>query len=179
MRNPTPICLFVAGPAGTGKTIAAEHLARHHGFIRVSLGHLCANEAEALGWPMDRYHLQVAGDLLRSRDTAALARLALRFPLPESASVVIDGVRLPEEGRFLREAGYLAVGMTARRETRKRCLRARGERWPVPPHHTETAVGNVEVDYVLAGDDLELADVRRDRIGRMLRWAHGRATEPR
>ncbi len=173
--SPHPIKIFLAGAAGTGKTLAAEHLAKCHGFIRVSLGHLCANEAEALGWPMDRCHLQAAGDLLRSRDPAALAHHALRFPGPAGIPVVIDGVRLPEEASVLVEAGgYLAVGMTARPETRQRRLRARGERLPVPAHQTEERVGDIEIGYMLAGDDLEDPGIRRERIGRMLRWAQTR-----
>lgn len=180
MRNPTPIRIFLAGGAGVGKTLAAEHLARHHGFVRISLGHLCANEAEALGWPMDRYHLQVAGDLLRSRDQVALAHHALRLPVPAGKPFVIDGVRLPGEARVLVEAGgYLAVGMTARPETRQRRLRARGERWPVPAHQTEERVSDIEIGYLLAGDDLEEPSIRRDRIERMLRWANNRTTEAR
>ncbi len=175
-----PVKIFLAGAAGTGKTLAAEHLAKYHGFSRVSLGELCANEAEALGWPMDRYHLQAAGDLLRSRDPAALAHHALRFPvLVDAAGIVVDGVRLPEEATAFAHAGYLAVGLTARPETRGRRLRERGEHWPVSAHQTEERVGDIEIGYLLAGDDLEDPSIRRDRIERMLRWANDRTTEAR
>jgi len=52
-----PIVLYLAGPAGSGKTEVAAILAEQHGFTRISLGDLCREEATRRGWPANRSHL--------------------------------------------------------------------------------------------------------------------------
>lgn len=171
-----PVRIFLAGPSGAGKTAVAQHLAERHGFHRISLGDFCRREAERLGWPEDRRHLQQAGDRLRGTDPATLGRLAVETCTPAGAlGVVVDGVRLPEEAQALRWDGFLGVGVSASEWTRARRLRARGERWPVPAHPSEWEAGDVEIDYLFPADDLEAPGLLEVRVARMLRWARSHA----
>lgn len=168
-----PVYLYLAGPAASGKSTVARHLAEHHGFHRIALSDFCRAEAERMGWPEDRRHLQQAGDRLRGTDAATLARLAIETRTPDRAlGVVIDGVRLPEEAAALRWAGYLGIGVSASDWTRAARLRQRGETWP-HPHPTEWEAGDCEIDYLLPSDDDPAAlDVL---VRRLLRWARTRA----
>ncbi len=58
------LCVFLAGASGAGKSEMARHLCKRHGFSCVSLGDICRAEAQMRGWPMDRMHLQRAGDAI-------------------------------------------------------------------------------------------------------------------
>ena len=172
--------IYLAGPSGSGKTAVAQHLAEHHGFHRISLGDFCRREAEALGWPEDRHHLQQAGDRLRGTDPATLGRLAIETPTPAGVwGVVVDGVRLPEEAQALCWDGFLGVGVSASEWTRARRLRARGERWPVPAHPSEWEAGECFIDYLFPADDLESPGLLEVRVNRMLRWARERTGRAR
>lgn len=174
-----PVYLYLAGPAGSGKSTVARHLAEHHGFHRIALSDFCRAEAERRGWPEDRRHLQEAGDRLRGTDAATLARLAIETHTPDRAlGVVIDGVRLPEEADALRWVGYLGIGLSASDWTRAARLLERGETWP-HPHPTEWESGDVEIDYLLPTDDIEDLALLEVRVARMLRWARARASQGR
>ena len=167
--------LFLAGPSGAGKTLVAQHLADHHRFARVSLADFCRREAERLGWPEDRRHLQQSGDRLRGTDASTLGRLAIETHTPAGVwGVVVSGVRLPEEAQALRWAGFLGVGVSASDWSRARRLRGRGEPWPPHPHPTEWEAGEVEIDYLLPADDLQGPGLLEVRVNRMLRWARAR-----
>lgn len=171
-----PVRIFLAGPSGAGKTAVAQHLAERQGFHRISLGDFCRREAERLGWPEDRRHLQAAGDRLRGTDAATLGRLAVETSTPKRAlGIVVDGVRLPEEGQALAWAGFAGVGVSASDWTRARRLRARGEGWPVPAHPSEWEAGEVQIGYLLPADDLEAPGLLEVRVARLLRWARERA----
>ena len=175
-----PLHLFLAGTAGAGKGLVAEHMVTEYGFHRVGLGGLCCAEAERQGWALDRVHLQAAGDLLRADDRAALARRALEAQAPVGVmGVVVDGVRLPQEAALLRRAGYVGVGLSASEWARARRLKARGEIWPVPSHYTEDGASEVEIDYLLPTDDMEDPGLLLVRVARMLRWARERASQGR
>ena len=175
-----PILLFLAGPSGAGKGLVAEHLAEEHRFARVSLADFCRREAERLGWPQDRQHLQAAGDRLRGTDPATLGRLAVETCTPAGAlGIVVDGVRLPEEAQALRWDGFIGVGVSASDWTRAQRLRARGERWPVPAHPTEWEAGECFIDYLLPADAMESPGLLEVRVNRMLRWARERTGRAR
>ena len=171
--------IYLAGPAGAGKAMVAQHLADHHRFARISLADFCRAECWRQGWPEDRRHLQEAGDRLRGTDPATLGRLAVETCTPKRAlGIVVDGVRLPEEGQALAWAGFAGVGVSASDWTRARRLRARGEGWPVPAHPTEWEAGDVEIDYLLPTDDLSPAGLQV-RVNRLLRWARSRDRQGR
>ena len=171
--------IYLAGPSGSGKTAVAQHLVERHGFHRISLGDFCRAEAERLGWPEDRRHLQEAGDRMRGTDAATLGRLAVETCTPKRAlGIVVDGVRLPEEAQVLRWDGFLGVGVSASDWTRARRLRARDETWPPHPHPTEWESGECFIDYLLPADDLSPAGLEV-RVNRMLRWARARDREGR
>ena len=63
-----PVRLYLAGPAGSGKTTVAEMLVREYGFARVSMGGLCREEARRMGLPEDRATLQAMGTCCAARN---------------------------------------------------------------------------------------------------------------
>ena len=140
--------VYLAGPAGVGKTKVAEGLASRHGFQRISLGDLVREECMRLGLPLTRAYLQAVGDLLRRDrdDDAGLVAMALARVLPAARGVVVDGVRLVAEAEALRRSGFVGVGVHARDDVRLGRLRARDGSADVPEHRTEREAGRVPVD---------------------------------
>ena len=147
-----PLLLFLAGPAGAGKTEVARLLAEQHGFTRIGLGDLCRAEARRLGWPTDRPHLQRAGDLLRAGNPARLAALALGQVRGRTGPVVIEGVRLQAEATYLRARGVIGVSVDASAEVRAARLLGRDGSDRVPVHATEREAGALPVDLRLRND---------------------------
>ena len=140
--------LYLAGPAGAGKTRVAQGLASRYGFQRIGLGDLVREECLRLGLPLTRFYLQETGDRVRiaADDDAALVALALARVLPGARGVVVDGVRLVAEAEALREAGFFGVGLQAPDEVRRARLQARDGPDEVPRHRTEREAGRVPVD---------------------------------
>ena len=158
-----PVRVYLSGPAGAGKTEAAIWLCRRHGFTRISLGDFCRAEAERLGWPCDRTHLQAAGDRLRGVDPARLAAMAMERTR-RLGDVVIDGVRLVAEAEYLRAHGVIGVRVETPQEVRWARLRRRDGSGEVPIHPTETEAATVPADLVLSAASLPLAYDRNLRL---------------
>ena len=152
--------LFLSGPAGSGKTEVARLLETRHGFARVSLGDLCRVECARRGWPADRGHLQAAGDALRARDGAALARQTLADLCGHRGPAVIDGVRLVAEAEYLRRHGFIWVAVVAREHERKARLRDQEGADHMPDHETERQV----VSRALHSD-IRLVNDSGNRVG--------------
>lgn len=147
-----PLRLYLAGPAGSGKTEAAKMLAEEHHFARVSLGDLCRAECGRRRWPQDRAHLQAAGDALRGTDPAWLAVLAWERAGTARGPVVIEGVRLAAEAAALRARGVIGVAVEAPEAVRAGRLRARDGSSRVPQHRTEREALGLLVDLRLRND---------------------------
>jgi cytidylate kinase len=158
-----PVRVYLSGPAGAGKTEAATWLCRRHGFTRISLGDMCRAEAERLGWPCDRVHLQAAGDRVRGGDPARLAAMALERAR-RLGDAVIDGVRLVAEAEYLRAHGVIGVRVEAPDAVRRARLRQRDGSGEVPAHATETEAAMVPTDLVLSAATLPLAYDRNLRL---------------
>ncbi len=158
--------IALAGPAGSGKSTVAQALAAV-GFRRESLGEVARRACLARGWPVDRRHLQEAGDALRAghgdnpSGPAALARTAvLRLEFAASmegawrtdcrAGWVLDGVRLPAEADWLRARGWAVVLLDVPEERRAARVMAR-DGAPVPDHHTERGWTGIRADVRLQG----------------------------
>ena len=109
-----PVGLYLAGPAGAGKTMVAEMLVRDYGFTRVSLGGICREEARRRGLPQDRATLQAMGDALRGQEPARVAILAWQGIRRAQGPVVIDGVRLRAEAEWLSARGAWALPSSCR-----------------------------------------------------------------
>ena len=180
-----PIVIYLSGPAGAGKTEVAKMLAEQHHFARVSLGDMCRAEARRRGWPEDRAHIQAAGDRLRGADPAQLAALALAQVRCCTGPVVIEGVRLQAEARYLREHGCIGVAVVAPETLRAARLRVRDGSSKVPVHATEREAASLPVDLRLVndGDRQALERAVRLMVGRatllhVQRATSGRATRP-
>ena len=165
-----PLRIYVSGPAGSGKTEVARLLQTRHGFARVSLGDLCRAEARRRGLPEDRATLQAVGDLLRGIDPARLAVLAWERAKTIRGPLVIEGVRLAAEARYLRDRSMIGVAVVAPEALRAARLRARDGSDRVPEHATEMEAPLLAVDLRLVntGD--------RAALERAVRLAVGRAT---
>ena len=176
-----PLRLYLAGPAGTGKTEVARLLEERHGFARVSLGDLCREETARRGWPLDRTHLQRAGDALRAGNPARLAALALAQGRGRPGLVVIEGVRLAAEARYLREHGCIGVAVAAPEALRAARLRARDGSGRVPEHATEREAGSLPVDLRIenGGDRVALERAVRLAVARAALLQVQRATARR
>lgn len=154
-----PLRLYLAGPAGSGKTEVARLLEERHGFGRVSLGDLCREEAARRGVPADRATLQAMGDLLRATDPARLAVLAWARAKTIRGPLVIEGVRLAAEGRYLRGRSVIGVAVDAPEALRAARLRARDGSSRVPEHATERESGSLPVDLrLLNSGDREILE---------------------
>ena len=164
----TPPCIYLSGPAGAGKTEVARILEIQHGFARVSLGDLCRAECARRRWPQDRAHLQAAGDALRAGNPARLAALALGQVRGRTGPVVIEGVRLQAEARYLRAHGCIGVAVEAPETVRAVRLRARDGSSRVPEHRTEREALGLPVDLRLTngGDRAALERAVRLAVAR-------------
>ncbi len=155
-----PLRVYLAGPAGSGKSTVAALLAERHGFARAALGDFPRAVAEARGLRPARAVLQALGDEIRGPDPARLARLAMAH-VAGAGRAVVDGVRLPEEAEALRAAGFIGIRVEAPDEERRRRLRERGESWRrgERAHPTEAQAAAVPADLRLnaSGDRQALA----------------------
>ena len=165
-----PLRLFLAGLAGAGKTEVAKILAEQHHFGRVSLGDLCREECRRRDWPQDRAHLQAAGDALRAGNPARLAALALAQVRGVQGPIVIEGVRLAAEARYLREHGVIGGAVEAPEAVRAARLLGRDGSSVVPVHRTEREAASLPVDLRLVNDG------DRQALERAVRLLVGRAT---
>ncbi len=157
--------LYLAGPAGAGKSTVAELLRVRFGFHRASLGAIVRHECEARGVAPTRAHLQQMGDLMRGGDSAALA-IRAHLAVPDGVdSVVLDGVRLRSEATYLRQHGYVGVSVEAPARIRQERLRARDGSPFVPVHVTEIEAECVPVDFALSTDALDFDELELRVIG--------------
>ena len=150
-----PVRLYLAGPAGSGKTTVADLLVRDYGFARVSLGGLCRGEARRRGLPEDRATLQAMGDMLRGSEPARLAILAWEQARRAPGPVVIDGVRLRAEADWLSARGALGVRVSAPKDVRAARLLQRDGDAVVAPHATESEAEMLHADLRLDGENPE------------------------
>jgi dephospho-CoA kinase len=141
--------IYLAGPAGAGKTTAAKILDVQFGFRPYHL----SDALRARGQRPDRTWLQAYGDRLRATfGNAALAMIVHQAVVTDELltgtdiDAVIDGVRLPEEAGYLRSEGYRGVRIDAPDELRRQRRDLTDAEWL---HHTEQAARSVPADVVI------------------------------
>lgn len=150
--------LYLAGPAGAGKSTAANVLAVRCGFSVYRLSDLLRDRER----PRDRAWLQRYGDRLRAafgpEALAAAAHLAVlcdEAAAGRAIAAVIDGVRLSEEAGYLRAEGYRGLRIEAPAEVRRARLAAAGRSLagPEAEHPTEQAAGDVPAELAIQNTD--------------------------
>jgi len=169
--------LALSGKFYSGKSIAAEILAREFGFVRLSLAdELKAMAAEIVQFlqehggleqagvlldkttPLGRQWLQWLGtDLIRKRDADFWVRLLLRkLRTMQRDNVVVDDVRFRNEAYALRQVGFKLIRIETSEATRRRRAQALGAVL-VPEregHPSETDLDEFLFwDAILSGDE--------------------------
>ena len=168
--------IYLAGPAGTGKTTAANILDVQFGFRP----HHLSDVLRSRGHRRDRAWLQAYGDRLRATfGDAVLAMIIHQAVITDellagtNIDAVIDGVRLPEEAGYLRAQGYRGLRIQAPAELRQARLQncGRSLSGTEAAHRTEHLAEALPADLVLpnTGSPAELAQALAsalDQLGR-------------
>jgi len=155
--------LYLAGPAGSGKSTVAAILVGEFGFWRVSMGDIVRRECVRMGLDPTRRNLQSAGDVLRGSVPHRLAAVAADTAARMRGPVVIEGVRLAAEARYLADRGYIGVRVEAPDALRMARIAARDGCFAAVPHHpTEDQAHVLSADLVLRNDTDD---------PRILRWS--------
>lgn len=145
-----PLRLYLAGPAGAGKSTVAEILAEHFGFHRVGLGDIVRRECARRGLDPTRRNLQAVG--LRGSVPHRLAALAAGMAVGTQAPAVVEGVRLRAEAEYLAGLGYIGVHVEAPEPLRISRVAVRDGSNFVPDHPTQSGASALPVDLVLTND---------------------------
>lgn len=153
--------LGLMGKAGSGKTTVAELLSEFVGYKRLSLAGPLKDIAAQL-WGdearTDRGKLQKLGVAVREIDEDSWVNLLVRSASEQSAPVVVDDVRFPNEYWGLKAAGFYIVEVRADRHTRIERLQANGK-WQSEEqleHISETALDDGQkfpADFVIGNFD--------------------------
>ena len=141
--------IYLAGPAGSGKSTAAKIFDLLFGFHRYRMSDVLRIREHH----QDRAWLQAYGDRLRAvLGEAALAMIAHQAVITDELlteqdiDAVIDGVRLPEEAKYLQDQGYLGIRIDTPDEIRnqRRILTDSEKR-----HHTEQTARHIPADVII------------------------------
>lgn len=162
------------GPMGSGKTWAANYLANHHDYTRVSL----AGKLKALAYEMygiqgkdgnDRLVLQALGTDLRKHDEDVWIKYLLNTIKNADTKIhtkfVIDDVRYINEADTLRKNGFIIIRIVTDTEL----IEARLTRlYPNRPaqavlHPSETEQIDIREDYTFDNDQY-LATLNLDNL---------------
>jgi dephospho-CoA kinase len=153
-HEPSPLRIAFAGKMQVGKTTAADHLVRHHGFAKHALADPIKEVARSdFDWDgskdeRGRRLLQEIGTVGRAYDRDLwLRRLARRLAEEAPARVVVDDVRLEREVAFLEELGFTITRIVRgadRITTLNSADRAR--------HETETELDAIAFDESIDND---------------------------
>jgi hypothetical protein len=115
-QGPPPQRIAFAGKMQVGKTTAADHLVRRHGFVKYALADPIKGIARRdFDWDdakdeRGRRLLQEIGTVGRNYDPELwLRRLAERLEREQPARAVVDDVRLAREVTYLESLGFRVV----------------------------------------------------------------------
>ena len=169
----------LVGPKHSGKSTAAQHLVRAHGFQRIALADPLKNLAVEMvnifhaqeGLPaIDRAYLDAHKDEVfvpflqwlgseygrefHNTPTRWIDKfLAHSYASP--VPVVCDDVRFPNEADTLRDNGFLIVKIARRVDARMASLAAAGVPTDVHAHQSETAIAAIVPDIIIAPEEME------------------------
>lgn len=121
----------LTGTIGSGKEIAKEFFKKRFSCCYVTLSDVIRGEKERKKSDFNRKTLQDMGNELRKKYGAdILAKLAIEYLPREKELAIIDGIRNPAEGNFLRKKfgkNFIWIGIDAPRELRFERAAKRGQ----------------------------------------------------
>lgn len=151
----------ISGEIGSGKTSIAFALSERLPFSSVrSFGAVVRQEASARGRGVTRDELQTTGIELINEGWDVFVAKTLH-PQPDTATVIVDGIRHPKAVTALRrlwpEARFLLVYIKPSEATIRRRFEARGESVESLSHAVEAELPDVLAiaDLVVVDEDLE------------------------
>lgn len=121
----------LTGTIGSGKEIAKDFFIKRFNCSYVTLSDVIRGEMERKKRGFNRKNLQDLGNELRKKyGTHILAMLSIEYLSREKELIIIDGIRNPGEGEFLRKKfgkNFVWIGIDAPRELRFERAAKRGK----------------------------------------------------
>jgi len=152
MGGPRRIALI--GFTGVGKTTAADHLCRAHGFEIASTGAMCRRVSGLVFGNEDKANLYSLTDALQTIDRAIFLKAALR-ELHGTDAIVIDALRYHQDYEYALSEGFHLVRIQAPIPLRLRWLADRGQGFDLTvdgTHPSETELSDVSVHTTILND---------------------------
>ncbi len=128
----------LTGTIGAGKFLVKEFLASNYSCYQVTLSSVIRGELERKKMGFNRATLQDMGDELRKKyGTHILAKLAIEYLPRDKDLIIIDGIRNPGEGEWLKKNfgdQFVWIGVDAPAEIRcERVIKRASFRDPKTP----------------------------------------------
>lgn len=142
------------GFTGVGKSTAADHLRRVHGFHVASTGAVCRTVAKLVFGNEHKSNLLALTGALQSIDRAIFLKAALREG-PATGLLVIDALRYHHDYEYALNGGFHLIRITAPLDLRRQWLQERGQTFDFETdskHASETQLGPLDAHTTIAND---------------------------
>lgn len=150
------------GNMGSGKSLAADHIAKKYNCVKMSLSGKMREIATELEIEITRDFLQGIGKFMREFDDNVWARYIYNKVQSIHSAVVIDDIRRKNEIEILKPLGFKFIRLVSDSAIRKARIEKRGgvqisdsvwKRWA--DHLTENQVSDLPVDYIVENNGSE------------------------